>query len=162
MQPSPYSNDYGIYADPVSTSGLVHYYTNPNGSSYDYNQYSQNPYSSHFPSNVNHTSSHPTEIFNNVQSLDINSSNGKTNHHFTCNLMESTTTPPPVPVPNNSNMDHVRVKIKEEIASSKLTALHHPTKRISNSPSIEFHRRTKQSSGNIVKMWATKAREDEN
>lgn len=118
LQPSSYSSDYGIYTDTVSTSGLVHYYNNPNGSTYDYNQYSQNPYSSHFPSNVSHTSPHANEIFNNVQSLDINSSNGKTSHHFNCNLLE-TTSPA-------TNIEHVRGlvkviqtnKIKEEIISS--------------------------------------------
>lgn len=119
LQPSPYSSDYGIYTDTVSTSGLVHYYQN--GSTYDYNQYSQNPYSSHFPSTVSHTSPQSNEIFNNVQSLDINSSNGKTSHHFNCNIMD--TTSPPT---NNTNIEHVRGlvkviqtnKIKEEIISS--------------------------------------------
>lgn len=123
LQPSPYSSDYGIYTDTVSTSGLVHYYNNANGSTYDYNQYTQNPYSSHFPSIVNHTSSpHPSEMFNNVQSLDINSSNGRTNHHYSCGLMDTTT-----PTGNNTNAEHVRGivkviqanKIKEEIISSK-------------------------------------------
>lgn len=122
LQPSPYSSDYGIYTDTVSTSGLVHYYNNPNGSTYDYNQYSQNPYSSHFPSNISHTSPHANEMFNNVQSLDINSSNGKTGHHFNCNLMETTSSP----ASNSTNIDHVRGlvkviqtnKIKEEIISS--------------------------------------------
>lgn len=123
LQPSPYSSDYGIYPETVSTSGL-HYYNNANGSSYDYNQFNQNPYSSHFPSNINNSSSHSTEIFNNVQSVDINSSNGKTNH-FNCNLMEAA---PPV---NNASVEHVRGlvkviqtnKIKEEMISSKIFSL---------------------------------------
>lgn len=112
-----------MYTETVSTSGLVHYYNSPNGSTYDYNQFNQNPYSSHFPSNISHTSPHSTDIFNNVQSLDINSSNGKTNHHFNCNLMDIT------PPANNTSVEHVRGlvkviqtnKIKEEIITSTLS-----------------------------------------
>ncbi|KAJ6637713.1 Muscle-specific homeobox protein tinman [Pseudolycoriella hygida] len=136
LQPSPYSSDYGIYQDTVSTSGLVHYYNNPSGSAYDFNQYSQNSYTSHFPSNVSHTSPHANEIFNNVQSLDINSSNGKTSHHFNCNLMETSPAP---------NLEHVRGivkviqtnKIKEEIITKE------PNNQIVTSSKCELRKHAK-------------------